>query len=89
MTNLQTAILACANDASRLSRMSGGPIFALDREPSPRAIVAWLRWNDGNGDYPRDCDSLDDAWTWLHTVMMDDLHPYAPLSIAVALGRSS
>jgi hypothetical protein len=77
MSSLQVVLLSLASDVSRSCRVPGGPIFALDREPSPRKIVRWLRWNDRNGDYPADCDSLDDAWAWLEAALRDELSPFA------------
>lgn len=77
MSPLQTVLLSLCNDVSRSSSRSGGPVFSLSSEPSARMIVRWLRWNDSDGDYPADCDSLDDAWAWLSAALADDLSPFA------------
>jgi hypothetical protein len=44
-------IVAAANVAGSTSRRSGAPTLALDS--SRDTLVAWLKWNDPNGDWDK------------------------------------
>lgn len=62
-----------ANREARLSRRAGAPPLSAD-SPVDR-IVAYLQWNDPNGEWERAHDrgelDLDDAWEALEDVLED------------------
>jgi hypothetical protein len=57
-----------ANEVSRSTLLSRGPILAAD--PDAAAIVAWLQWNDRDGDYSPNMDR-DQARAMLIRVWRD------------------
>ena len=55
MREVRSVLAHAANAAARLSRRPGAPVLDVD---SPRGtLIAWLKWNDGNGDF-------DDPVVW-------------------------
>lgn len=75
-------LAAWANDAGKRSRNGSAPVLSAN---SSRAdLVAWWKWNDGNGDFDSEEDfAAEDAWDAIQQLVDDDAP--APSRAQVAL----
>lgn len=70
-------IARVANEAVRLSRKRGGPRLSADSDVDE--LIAWLQWNDPNGNYHPEDDpdeepiSEGEAWGLVRDALRDDL----------------